>query len=470
MLRIERRRLEISCAARTAGTLAAALDAEFPLVIEGLRHEYLKRLFPTLRDQAVTPHAPAADSPLLDGDLSLAAPGVLLFYRIPREAKFIEAGFISREDSPASFDAFCTAIEHWAAGLGVVGTWEMIDPAGAALADLDQDALQISRDTVENRAAEVLEDPEARAILSRIYSTENTLLNTLAGSFDSDTLERLCGRFAELGLITRDYVVLCRKSGQQILRVASRESIDETSQKGFKCFVCGNPLSQEQIDELLAGTEAGKHLLEADRWLTLRLAAVLKDLGLRADAVRIHPGREGFFLAFINFQHHLVLLGIAGRPLTLEDLYILNAHLHAGKIGRCAIISTHPLPALFRRHLAGEHPQTVFNFIEGLENLKVKLREMFKAAEQGTVKDLLEGFDSLTAMELEPSLARLFSTSTPPPVPERGSRKGRKDGGKRKEAAVAASTNKPAAAQPPPTHKETEEEEDSSFLEEVLPE
>lgn len=467
MLSIARKRLEVDCTSQALESLAGALHSEFPLIIHGIREEYLRRLLGEAQGRELPPLLPDEQSPLLGADFCLSSPGALLYYRVARGDGALEAGYVSREGAPGGFGRFCDQIREWAAGQGAQGDWMPMDSAAPQLAELDQGAISLEATGAQTKAAALLEDRVPRELLERILASENVLLNTLASSFDAEILERLCGSFVDLGLIARDYVVLCRKSGQQILRVASRSSIEETSQKGFKCFICGNPLSEEQIDELLAGTEAGHHILDHQRWLTLRLAAILRDLGLDESHLRVHPGRGGFFLCFVSFQGHLSLVGFSGRPVSLEDAYLLSAHLSAGTITRCAVISTEPVPALMRRYLAGEHPGTAFTFIEGLDEARAKLGALLRSTEEAVVKEVLEGVDSLTPLALEPLLAGRFAALPQPPVPERPARKNKKEKGRRREPeALPPEPEEPAVA---PVSEAAPDEADT-FLQEVLPE
>lgn len=398
MLRILRQRIQVCLTPDQASELAR-LAQDVTGLIGGVRRDYLERL--NVADALAS--AFGVDSPcLLAGDLKALDADTVVYFRVPRTEGYVEAGVLSRGDVQAHtgyFDALARSVSH-VCGHAVV--WQPVAPDVAAC--LEGEGLhEVSPDARERAAAAELEVSSAQKLLGQVQATGSIFLNKLTSTLapaERTATETMVARFEELGLATRDFAVLCKKTGQQILRVSSRAAIEDSSQKTFKCFICGNPVSEESLDEIITVTDFGRNLLASDHWLVVRVIAALETIGIPSSAVRVHEAAGQAPTFFFDFNEGLVQLVLANRRLTLDDAHLVSAQVAAYKVTQVLVIATDGVSQLMRRHLQAASPNVVFDFVDALHGLEVALGAVLAKREKLAVKRAFENFAELTTVNL----------------------------------------------------------------------
>jgi hypothetical protein len=82
-------------------------------------------------------------------------------------------------------------------------------------------------------------------------------------------------------LVSKEYLVLCRKDSRTLCQVAS---VDDLNEK-LVCATCGRKFSEELAQEIFAGTDKGKQLVTSSRWMTIWLTDLLIQAGLSKEAI-----------------------------------------------------------------------------------------------------------------------------------------------------------------------------------------
>ncbi|MBM3464904.1 MAG: hypothetical protein FJX76_22630, partial [Armatimonadetes bacterium] len=243
MLRIQRQRLQVQLDAQQSLELQKHV-AGVPWLINGVRGEYFRRLGIDAeeierwlgREQALL------EAPLVAGDVALRDQETVLYFRIPRGEGFLEAGIITRGELADYQDFFNHMRQGVRAVSGIETDWVAGGPDREATATLAGESSQVSPSKKEVEAARELENEQAQRLVGQILQQGSVFFNKMSQAIPANerpAVERQMSRFEDLGVISKDFAVLCRKTGQQILRVSSRAAIEDPSQKTFKCFICG---------------------------------------------------------------------------------------------------------------------------------------------------------------------------------------------------------------------------------------
>ena len=277
---------------------------------------------------------------------------------------------------------------------------------------------------------------------------------------DRDLLERRIHNFKDLGLLNMDYAVLCHRTGQQILRVADKATIDESSQKAFKCFICGSPLSDEIIEEVLACTDSGVNMLSDRTWLLILVRGILAELSIPGSAMKIYRSQDLPVQIFLSVNGLRYLLVLCTEPMTLDQAYLVGAHLAAYKLDSAIIISTEKITTLMRSHLEQTNPQAKFEFLDRMEDLSARLQRIIIDQQRDFLSKQLEDMVSLTKVDISPLVLQRML-----PIPEN-----LKDVVVKEEPAVTSASIEVQISEPKSAEKVPEVAEQASVAQDIVPE
>lgn len=418
MLKIIQKRLSTELTEEEASHLQQSLQTRYNSLLYKIRLEYLNRL--GLEPDAYKFTAPPAGCPLAIGELFMPEPGTILYLKSLRGEKVIEAGVVTTA-SDRDFEEFFDSVRDVLGEMrSEVPSWTMPD-GYTKFAVEDATAGNVNIEAKRMTAARALMDPEARDLLEKIRAAGSIFLNKIE-STDRKATETCIHRFEELQLVKMDYAVLCRKTGQQILRVDDRRTIDESSQKAFKCFICGNQIADEVVEEILACTESGNELLKNQEWLLVLVQGILGALGISNDSLQVHnqPGSPMQLFLSLNGQRYILIL--CTTPIDLDQAYLIGAHISAYNLNQAVIISAARVSTLMRHHLQQTNPNASFHFIDDLNNLDAKLKDTLFNEQRIFLQNQLKDLDSVTpvnipALVLRKMLPEATDTEKPAATP-----------------------------------------------------
>ncbi|MHB2021374.1 MAG: hypothetical protein ACYCW6_30950 [Candidatus Xenobia bacterium] len=481
MLKIFRQQLGVQLTPEQFRELSINLSHRFPPLISGIKREYWKKIgLPGGTEDIWINSLPGADEQsLMAGEIYLIDPDTLLYFKAPRPKAVLEAGIITRKD-PASYADFFSTIKDQLRELipEFPGEWQPVGRNGLAT-PMDEGTvlprLHPSRQEVES--AEELEGDMTRELLSHILQKGQCFLGKLVENRDKATTERMVARFDRLGMITRDYAVLCSKTGQQILRVASREAIEDPSHKTFKCFICGKSISEETVDEIITASDYGRRLLESDYWLLVRVVGAMQRLGISEDDITIRQD-DSLHNLFVTINQEAYLYVLANRKLGLPDANIVSAHVAAFELDHVVLVSNEKVPGLLRHHLERTNSSCDFSVVDSLKGLEDRFESILKEKEKRVLRDTLDSFATLTPVPIQDLImARVAPDAQPAPEQTQDEKV---EAGKKTRAKAAAGARRsggggvatveeaPPPAEPPAPAQPAEEE--SFYMEEVIPE
>ena len=409
MLKIIKKQLPVELNEEMASNLRQSLQARYNSLLHRVRLEYLNRL--GLEPNSCDFMEALKDAPLMLGELYLPEAGTIFYIKAKRGEALIQAGVITNDET-RDVDEFFSEVRDILAGIcDNLPSWQLsTDLLPLEIEDAEVDPNPATEEQLA--AAKMLMDRESRQLLEQIKDAGSIFLNKIECP-DRDLLERRIHNFKDLGLLNMDYAVLCHRTGQQILRVADKATIDESSQKAFKCFICGSPLSDEIIEEVLACTDSGVNMLSDRTWLLILVRGILAELGIPGSAMKIYRSQNlpvQFFLSINGLRYLLVL---CTDPMTLDQAYLVGAHLAAYKLDSAIIISTEKITTLMRSHLEQTNPQAKFEFLDRMEELSARLQRIIIDQQRDFLSKQLEDMVSLTKVDISPLVLQRML-----PIPE----------------------------------------------------
>lgn len=396
MLKIIQKRLSIELSEEEASHLQQSLQSRYNSLLYRIRLEYLNRLGLDVDSYSLT--TPPTDATLSIGELFMPEPGAVLYLKSIRHSGQVEAGVITSDATRDFGDFFDEVREALAAFREAIPAWEA--PAGFAELEVEDSTPGcVEFPEKELSAARTLIDKQSRSLLESIQTAGSIFSNRLDTGDRQDTAARI-QQFKELQLLNMDYAVLCRRTGQQILRVADRATIDESSQKAFKCFICGNQLSDEVIEEVLTCTEACTELLKNQKWLLVLVQGILGGLGISSQNIRIYKtaGSPTQIIVSLNGQRYLFAL--CTSTIDLDQAYIIGAHISAYHLDHAIVVATEKVTTLMHHHLTQTNPSTTFHFIEDLADLDTRITGTLQDTQRQYLQQQLAALSSVTPIDV----------------------------------------------------------------------
>ncbi|MBI2265006.1 MAG: hypothetical protein HYU64_07520 [Armatimonadetes bacterium] len=411
MLRIERRSLPLEFSPEEASrAILGAVRKSFTPYITSVRNDYWSRL-----DMSVSEEPPSfvsdpdehrrlfGDIPRISGgDLFLSKTKDILYYKVPKDQGIVEAGYVGKEKTD-EFELFCQTIKEAVSSRKSDVDWTPLVSVSRNIDLLDERSEHLTPTREQFLAALELEKELAHRVMGKISRSESVFLSSLGGEQEQEAIQKLLAGLEKIGLITKDYVVLCRLKGQQIMRVGSRSYIDEASQKmGFKCPHCGKSPLEENIDELLITTEFGRTVMAHNYWMPVRAIAALTSLGISGAEIWVDRATSpGASTLFFKLNHELCLVQLTNQKFELKDAYLVGANIAAYSIHAAILVSTQKISHLMRSFLVESNSGCSIHFIEEFSNLENNIETIFRARQQEEIITIINDFNSLTPVNVQ---------------------------------------------------------------------
>jgi hypothetical protein len=162
----------------------------------------------------------------------------------------------------------------------------------AAKQDADSLSTIVCRenDAERVRAAQLLDDDYTRLFLRRAAEAyaEGFPVNP-SGDHVTAPSEFTANKLLEVGLLRREVLVSCRKSGHTLFSLPSADALAVMTISHAWCSVCGAAIADEKIEEALAPTRLTAALLEDGAWLVNRIHSILRGLGVPESEIVVEP-------------------------------------------------------------------------------------------------------------------------------------------------------------------------------------
>lgn len=272
MIQIKKTRAHGTFHKAFANALFSELRKDFTPLIASVKREYVSKLGLQLDNNGAAPSGGAYAA----GELYLSKSGDYLYFLLPRNLESLECGIVQKSEGGNDFESFIGTVRSVAEKelKGETLQWENLSPENRVSS---QPPLKTAKQEVAT--AKTLEDPRLYRLLFKLLHASSLTLRDIA-SIDEKG-DALLQTLVSQGLAAKEYVVLCKEKGSQIIKVASREAIAESAQKGLKCFLCGRPISEENVDETASITDLGRKMLEKNYWMSVIAIDAFTKLGLK---------------------------------------------------------------------------------------------------------------------------------------------------------------------------------------------
>ena len=298
----------------------------------------------------------------------------------------------------------------------------------------------------EIMASHVLSDKPARTLAVAVKQSSGLLVADLDRQLPPQERERtkqIQTALEKAAIVAPETVVICKKTGAQVARVADPTALEEFAQRGLKC-ACGSSITDEKIDTALSISDLGRSLLDSSHWLTVILIELLVELGVPLRRILIDQVSGGDELDCIaDVSGEIVLFELKDKEFNLGNAYSFGAKI--GTIGPefPVIVTTEHVGNDAKTHFSKPRraswrsqswepdspEEPTVTYIEGIGNLKVGLMTLISQINQNDATGVLQRvlpsgtisasavIDSLHSRLVEPDLVEKPSVT---PAPSRG--------------------------------------------------
>jgi hypothetical protein len=275
------------------------------------------------------------------------------FMELEHAAKpaFVEVGVAYRAGSEKVRTDFLKRIrtaaqEVLGAEVGTPSSWPVLAPVGSHNFESIRKNRQSNYEATveENQAMAAFTTPEIRALirdLERVGSLTVSDLPKVLGESQGAAVAGRLGELRTLGLIQSEYVIVCSRTGNAVLRTDDPNKLSKMAPEWMKC-ACGRPLNEERVDQVIMPTDRATALNDKGRWMTTLALAILPKLGISREQVIVDPGPQGTDIV-LDLSGDLVLVVLKDREFNLADAYAFNAKVSRIRAAEGLIVSNEGL-------------------------------------------------------------------------------------------------------------------------------
>lgn len=268
--------------------------------------------------------------------------------------------------------------------VGTPSSWPVLAPVGSHNFEAIRKSRQVSYDlsAEESQAMAAFTTPEIRALirdLERVGSLTVSDLPKVLGEAQGAAVAGRLGELRSLGLIQSEYVIVCSRTGNAVLRTDDPNKLSKMAPDWMKC-ACGRPLNEERVDQVIIPTERATGLNDKGRWMTSLATGILSKLGINREQIIVDSGPQGTDIV-LDLSGDLVLVMLKDREVNLADAYAFNAKVSRIKAAEGMIVSNEGLSSDAKKMIQDEAgPQRAriadpfrVTFVEGIQGFEHEL-------------------------------------------------------------------------------------------------
>ncbi|UHA72170.1 hypothetical protein [Paenibacillus sp. 481] len=245
--------------------------------------------------------------------------------------------------------------------------------------------------------ANSLYDPSLLNILMSIKSSGGLLRRDVLTKFERILdINLFIEKLIDLKLLRSEYVVLCKKTSEQINKAPVKESINLMGEHGIRCSRCNRLITDETVEEYLAVTDTANGMLDGSKWMTINLVETLINLGISEQdiLVNITQGPEEID-AIVSIGDEIVLFELKDSQFSLGHAYAFQSRLGIYEAETGVIWATKGVAPEVKEHFNKVKPDAEICYIENIVSL---------------VPSLVTIIEKITWAILERELSSLSST------------------------------------------------------------
>jgi hypothetical protein len=267
-------------------------------------------------------------------------------------------------------------------------------------------------DDSEVRAADVLADALTREIVREIsragFARERDLKTRWTQRQRGDDAATSIREARDAGVLATEYLLECRNTGDQILRLAAPEKLVEGGHGDLVHASCGRTFHQEDMSEGYTLSDLGQRLVQKSNWMTVWVTERLRRVGVPTDAILWNVSESGEEIdILLEFLEEVWIFELKDRTFSAGDAYPFNYRRARYGAEKAFIITTDHVAADAKRvfdELSEQSRRTsrVLRpiYIEGLESVESELERNVARSAANFAARLLQPLSVSTNFDL----------------------------------------------------------------------
>jgi hypothetical protein len=322
----------------------------------------------------------------------------------------MRAGFIGNVDEKTLLKDFTDAIGKALEEMGFDADWTADDVSNKTFDELGQ----LERETnfqsatavsdKELKAARVLENSSVREVATLVRRSGVMLAKELLRqkAEQASDIIRYVDQLLQVNILHQEYVVVCQKSGAHVNRVESRDVIDQMARLGVLCS-CGKPISDEQIEGLLASDPLLPRMLDNNYWMAATVVRQLNALNVPNERILIDISPSGEDVEmFADIDGTLVMFELKDAEYGLNNAYSLGARIGMHRPHLAFVVSTKGIASEVKDHFKRIKPETKLVYVANLIQLEATLKKVVEGVRATRVRTWLAYFESMLSFPIVP--------------------------------------------------------------------
>jgi hypothetical protein len=256
-------------------------------------------------------------------------------------------------------------------------------------------------DTTLSRV-EILADPIVRIMLREIGESGFARHGDLLGRRGKrqEDFEYAISKAKEFGLVESEYLLQCKKTSAQLIRIKDIDQLSRSEISDFRCANCNRPFAEEMTSEGYKLSTVGRELVNGSHWMTIWITKRLFDLGVSSDAILWNVEESGEEVDLV-LEHvdRLWIFELKDREFGAGDAYPFNYRKVRYKADEAVVITTEKVATDARRVFSEFEGLKKIHIVEGLAEFSEVIKKSFHQAGMTAAKNALaipsavSGFD-----------------------------------------------------------------------------
>lgn len=259
--------------------------------------------------------------------------------------------------------------------------WRIENSKNEKFVELSQNYSSPNFSQEDYNLAQIFNDTRILNLLMTIKSSGSLLRRDFI--IKNDKIEDIQEKLEFLknqNLIKSEYVVLCKKTSEQINKAPMKESIDKMGELGISCSKCNRLITEESIEELITTTDKSNTMLDGSLWMTINLVNSLLSFGVPLEdiLVNIEEGPEEID-AVVSIGESLLLFELKDSQFSLGHAYPFQSRLVVYNADTGIIWATKGVAPEVKEHFNKVKPDAEICYIESIEELSPQLGRIIDA-------------------------------------------------------------------------------------------
>jgi len=341
-----------------------------------------------------------------------ASPSTQNIGRIQNEL-LIGVGYIGEDNPSECLNYFIKFVEEALSLQGITCEWISSQPANPRFLELTTNDNKIFTSASDIHAtdfelAKKLEDPFTRTIALIVKRSGGILATDVFKKVNvgKENVQAVISQLSEAELISKEYVIICRKSSNQTNRVKSLEDLDKIAKMGLLCS-CGKSISEERVEELFVPTSKLQKMLDKSYWLTVKLVEEIMKYNISADRILLNL-QEGSdeVDAFVDLDGALLMFELKDTQFSMGHAYPFGGRIGLYSPDFAIIVSTEQIEQQVKDYFIRVKPGAEIAYVDTLDQLRPELSQITSRIRSLRAVQLFSMFDPMANLDLSHILSK----------------------------------------------------------------